>query len=224
MHDATEDALRCIPQQAPGRRRKHWWTTACSTARNRCRLFFHIWKSLGRPPEGVAYDCYKEARRSYRRTCRRAVNSKIQRAYDLMAQLYRTKQPGRFWNPVKKSRSTAPNWTAIAMESLHSHFKDKFAAREPTNDFLKRTADQVQQKFNDIKDNLLTDVISEHKVARLIKKLRTGCSPGVDGITSEHLLYSAGTSLSLHFSLLLTLLENGSSSQGVQHRATDTDH
>ena len=34
------------------RNKKLWWNDSCTTARNRNRLFFQIWSSLGRPRKG----------------------------------------------------------------------------------------------------------------------------------------------------------------------------
>ena len=42
-------------------------------------------------------------------------------------------------------------------------------------------------------------------MARLIKQLRLGCSPGVDGVMADHLRYGLGTTLALHISVMLTL-------------------
>ena len=47
--------------------------------------------------------------------------------------------------------------------------------------------------------------ISERRIRKMIKQLRRGCSPGVDGISAEHLYHGLGTPLSLHLSVLLTL-------------------
>ena len=51
-----------------------WWNYNCTQARNRYRIFYHIWNSCGRPGSGEVYNCYRSARKLYRKTCRIAVN------------------------------------------------------------------------------------------------------------------------------------------------------
>ena len=55
-------------------RRGHWWSNDCMTYRNRTRLYFNIWKCMGRPRVGQSYECYKSARKQYRNACRLASN------------------------------------------------------------------------------------------------------------------------------------------------------
>ena len=67
MHHAaklTYDKIETY-RNAKSRHRCHWWTKNCSVARNRSRLYFHIWKSSGRPTQGQVYQCYLDARRAY---------------------------------------------------------------------------------------------------------------------------------------------------------------
>lgn len=47
--------------------------------------------------------------------------------------------------------------------------------------------------------------VSEQRLKRLIRRLRRGCSPGVDGLAPEHICYGLQTTLPLHLSLLLTV-------------------
>jgi hypothetical protein len=70
------------------------------------------------------------------------------------------------------------------------------------------TAEQerTQERFEEVRhlplDNLF---VSERRIIHLIKQLRTSCSPGVDGITAEHIKHAISTSLPLHRSALFTL-------------------
>ena len=77
MHSATRAGLSLVTPSGKTKRRVHWWTADCTMARNRARLFFHIWKELGRPKYGQAYECYRAARKAYKTTCRSAVNSVV---------------------------------------------------------------------------------------------------------------------------------------------------
>lgn len=206
IHDAAQEATSAISHCTRLAHQKHWWNGDCTTARNRSRLFFRIWKDMGRPLHGAAYECYKEARRSYRRTCRSATNSGIQKTYRLMDALYQTKCPGKFWNMVKKTRTSKSSHDAIGITELTSHFSRKFSAAELRNDFLKEADRKVQAKHETLSAHLFNNVtVSYHHVKRLITKLRLGCAPGIDGVSAEHLRYAANTDLPFLLSLLFTL-------------------
>jgi exonuclease III len=71
----ASDAVANRKKDTAGPKRKHWWTTDCMASRDRLRLYYHIWRLLRRPTSGQAYLCYRLARKQYRWTCRRAVNS-----------------------------------------------------------------------------------------------------------------------------------------------------
>ena len=71
-----------------------WWNYNCTQARNRYRIFYHIWNSCGRPGSGLVYNCYRSARKLYRKTCRIAVNYKQIRHSELLRNLPRRKNQG----------------------------------------------------------------------------------------------------------------------------------
>ena len=99
---------------------KQWWTKECTLARNRNRLFFHLWKSVGRPSEGATYNCYKEARRNYRRICRQAVKKGYSYKFNLMNKLFRENKAGQMWNLVRKQKAViiyvVMQWTLNALK------------------------------------------------------------------------------------------------------------
>ena len=53
------------------RRRKHWWDTSCTIARDKLKFWFFIWKSCGQPRQGHIYECYKSVKYKFRNTCRK---------------------------------------------------------------------------------------------------------------------------------------------------------
>ena len=83
--------------------RVHWWTSDCTMARKRTRLFFHIWTELGRPKYGQAYECYRAARKAYKTTCRSAVNSVVHANHRKLSRIlaWPCKRTGQFWNGTK---------------------------------------------------------------------------------------------------------------------------
>ena len=206
MHHAVSSIQSRFSERSSGRRKKHWWTVDCTTTRDRMRVFFHIWKSCGRPSQGAVFDCYKEARRTYRKACRTAVRSHQRQFHQLLTRLYHARRPGQFWNLLRKSRTARISNDDIGIEDLRRHFESKFAAAEsPSNDYITEAQETVNEKFAALAGTRIDITVSESKVRRLMKKMRKGCSPGVDGIVAEHLRYGLSTSLPFHLAILLTL-------------------
>jgi len=206
MHSAAAAAAGATTQHDDNpRRKRHWWTQDCRAARDRSRLFFHMWKSLGRPQEGVVLECYKHSRKVYRRVCRAAMNCRTRRQHLVLEQLYHSRRPGQFWNSIRKMRISSTNYDAINIETLRQHFSEKFSAH-PSNTDVHDEPSFVHQKMQSLSAHPMNSVmISERRIIRLIKTLRTGCSAGADGICAEHLKYAIGSTLPLHLSILLTL-------------------
>ena len=207
--DAMHEATRQCSTEFPYKRVKvckAWWTRDCTRARDRNRLFFHIWKSVGRPKQGVTYDCYRESRRAYRRTCKQAVENEYSKKFNLINKLYKENKTARMWNLVRKSKGNRTSENAINMNTLKEHFRVKFDA-VPLNKTQCEALDTVNIKYDDMR-NAYDDlsVFSVYKVRKDIKQLRLGCAPGaMDGITAEHLVHSLTTDLPMLISCLLTV-------------------
>ena len=201
MHNAASSCASADQSSAhPTRPRNSWWTSDCTTAKNRMRLFFRIWKSLGRPSQGVAHECYRDARRAYRRVLCSAIGAKRRSNHHLLSQLFYAKNTSHFWNLVKRSRNQRSNGNDIGMTQLSEHFTRKFAAPiETQSDFIQEAHETISLKYSDLAQQRMDHItVSERRVMKMVKRLRKGCSPGIDGISAEHLCYGLGTPLSLH--------------------------
>ena len=80
LHDSIKNAIHeatsnCSEEFSKKKLKhgKQWWIGDCTNAHERNRLFFLIWKSVGRPKDGVTYDCYQASRKAYRTVCKQAV-------------------------------------------------------------------------------------------------------------------------------------------------------
>lgn len=103
-------------------------------------------------------------------------------------------------------RTHSTNYDAISIETLHEYFKGKFSAQEENSGCARDVSTYVHQKMTTLSANPMNSIVlAERRIVRLIKALKTGCSPGVDGITAEHLKYAIGSPLPIHLSVMLTL-------------------
>ena len=185
-----------------------WWNKNCTFAKNRNRLYFYIWKCAGRPNSGQLLECYKNARKAYRKACRQAIRQKDQTRFHLMNKLAQTRNSKKLWNLIQKNKpKTEFNKNAIKLDTLVSHFAKKFSKPNDEGDLIKRTDSCVKAKYSELASaaNLTLHRISTNQIRKYVLSLKSGCAPGADGLTSEHLKYAMSCDLILHISNLLSL-------------------
>ena len=129
-------------------KKKHWWNSKCSAARNRCRLFHYIWKSSGRPKVGKVFECFKDTRKTYKRCCRDSVNSNIRNKSNLINKLHREKKSANLWNVIRKSKrcSMPVSENIIKIEQFVEHFRTKFSADDCDTKVSNDAKYQVQER------------------------------------------------------------------------------
>ena len=157
---------------------------------------------MGRPRQGAAYNCYKDAKRNFCRVCRKAVKKGFTRNFSLMDQLYHEKSSSRMWKLVKKHRnSITDSHSAMDMHKLESYFKCKFDT--PNGNYM-----EAESKVSNMYENNsfhASETLSQYSVVKYIKQLRSGCTPGLDLISAEHLKYALKTKLPMFLSKLFTV-------------------
>ena len=99
--DSTSSYNNKIYSSSSGTKRS-WWSTECKTARDRNRLYFYIWKTAGRPSCGQIYECYKYARKSYRKVCRLSVKKQEQKRLNGLDELCKSGRSKQLWNKIRK--------------------------------------------------------------------------------------------------------------------------
>ena len=136
-------------------------------ARNMTRLFFHIWKELGRPKYGQAYECYRAARKEYNTTCRSAVNSVVHtnhRKWFEYCRILACKRTGQFWNEVNRAKTAVDERQVcnISLDTLEEWFRDKFDVKEDQNSELVTKYEQtVGEKYEQLQHREYQVDISE---------------------------------------------------------------
>ena len=108
------------------RRRVHWWSHDRTLHRDRMRLYFHIWKCMGRPTSGQAYECYKGARRNYKKVCRDTSNAAIRGGFANTSRLLKCDKFSDFWRVVNQAKSGRQHKCKVAIDTLEEYFEDKF--------------------------------------------------------------------------------------------------
>ena len=81
---------------------KSWWNKSCTEAKNRNRFFYQIWSSLGCPRTGEVYNCYREARKAYKRHVRQQLTVKPIKGFNSLKNS-KERKPGMIWNIIRKT-------------------------------------------------------------------------------------------------------------------------
>ena len=204
LHQAASAGLARITTDR--RRRVHWWSHDCNLHRDRTRLYFHIWKGMGRPTSGQAYECYKGARRNYKKVCRDTSNAAIRGGYANTSRLLKCNKFSDFWRVVNQAKSGRKHECKVAIDNLEGYFEDKFRACDGKTEKMTNCENSVYDK-NSMMDNVDFSYVTmaEADVVKCIKLLTYGKAPGVDGLAAEHYIHGLGSSLPLHISSILTL-------------------
>ena len=208
LHEATaKSTCKCTPPR--GCQRKKWWSTDCTRARDKNRFYHSLWKEAGCPTQGQLYISYKEARKSYRNVCRTSVNKMSKEKYNNLNKLCNERRSRKFWNLIRKTKKQNKSQNNfITVEKLSNHFSNKFTDSKTVNEFIRLADVTVSKKYEKLCDSSVNNprlTVSVQSVVKYIKQLNTYCSPGIDGISSEHLIYALDSTVILYISKLLSL-------------------
>ena len=185
---------------------RSWWTPSAAIARNRSRFWHRLWVSCGRPADAAVADCYREARRSYRRARRKAAVSHIEQEARLLRLLCRDRKLTAFWRRVQLARRGGlPTSSSCCAADFGAHFQAVHRdSREQLSEEQQLIADAVQAQVMAARTVVSHRTVSSEDVAGLLHRLHTGKAPGVDGVTSEHLLFGSTPTLLCALARLLT--------------------
>jgi hypothetical protein len=170
MHDCVK-STRSNPKS--GGKKRHWWNQDCNIARDRNRLFHHIWKSCGRPSHGTVYNCYRDSRKVFRRCCCLAVYSKTKQTARLISRLHQEGKPNNLWKLIRKSKQHKQSENIIGIQKFVDFFSDKFSECKNETEFNTHIKDDVQSKVDILTEKSQSGfkdiIISQHMICRFIK-------------------------------------------------------
>ena len=116
------------------------------------------------------------------------MNKSSRHKYNLISHLRSASNKKQFWNRINKLRKAPQYKSGITLNTLTDHFKNKFSQKETNVDNILKAKHDVEAKYNDLKDNILSNfTCSVFQMRKYVAKLKTGCSSGIDGIVSEHI-------------------------------------
>ena len=154
---------------------------------------------------GQAYECYKNARRNYKKVCRDTSNAAIRGGYANTSRLLKCNTFGDFWRVVNQGKSGRKHECKVAIDNLED-FEEKCRACGGKTEIITNCENSVYDKKSMMDSVDFSYVMMiEADVVKYVKLITYGKSPGVDGLAAEHYIHGPGSSLPLHISSILTL-------------------
>jgi hypothetical protein len=185
IHNAAQEAGCTQERKNPP---KSFWCPRLAQLRDKKRFWWRLWGDNGRPRSGTIYECYKNVKKLFRKTFRQSIDNSTTRHYTKLQQLYTSKSMRAFWNEIRNKKRTkvASNLQPNDFKQFYSSIMQEDYTGAPIDSDISQHVDSYYAKYVDC-DNVST--LDSTHITKLIDKCRHNASPGVDGITAEHLQY-----------------------------------
>ena len=199
INDAMHDAARPSgPQHIKSFKPKPYWCPELSRLRDRKRMWWHIWDANGRPRHGLVYECYKGVKKMFRKVSRRQVQSVIDNDFQSINACFRERKITAFWNKLKRKVKSPVN-SSLDAQSIGDCYKVTMGPDDsPLDTFQQHVSLVTSNTFDEWKTDAQHEAFTDSQIDSAIIKLRKNVSPGIDGITAEHLIYGNCESLRSH--------------------------
>lgn len=154
---------------------KPWWDSECEVQRNRKMQSLRQFRVLN---TGENLNQYLTHRNSFRDVCRKKkrTHENIQR----MKLVDSRKNPSKFWKMLKSNTRNKRNVSNIQPQQWSNYFKNLFSSY--THYHMETHYDNYVHRDS---AGCLNDPFIEWEVRKAITKLKTGKSPGPDGLVAE---------------------------------------
>ena len=127
MHSAAKES-GCVPKSSY--RPKPWWCPALSQLRDKKRFWRMIWIDIDRPTQGAVYECYKAAKKLFRKTSRKNANNVLSRNFSEVDTYYRDRKMSSFWNAIQKRHKRQPS-SALPVDTLANYYANIMQDNSP---------------------------------------------------------------------------------------------
>ena len=173
------------------------------------REAYLLWRQTGKARQGIVYDLMRQSRSKFKYALRLCKNSKNKTVADKIAEQLYDKNDKDFWKEIKiaaNCKIKLPNvvGNAIGTEEIsvmwYDYYKSIFnVVQDSSSGALHVDLCRDQYTFE---GNM---IVHPCEIDEIIKCLPGNKSPGLDGLTSEHMQY-ASSQIAIYFSMLLTAM------------------
>lgn len=197
--DALIDACRCTIPAIKANTLKHWWSDELNQLKQKSIDSHHIWVNANKPRSGNIFDMYKNDKYAYKLCIKK---SKTDNELSISNELHDalcSKSNGQFWNiwnsKFNSNKKVKPKLISGLIDSnqIAEGFSKYFGSicKPNSQAYNELKCDEFNSKFDHYFGDFLNldDLFSVELISTVICELKTGRAPGLDGLTTEHLLY-----------------------------------
>ena len=185
------------------------WNEQVKELHEAAREAYLLWRQTGKARQGIVYDLMRQSRSKFKYALRLCKNSKNKTVADKIAEQLYDKNDKDFWKEIKiaaNCKIKLPNvvGNAIGTEEIsvmwYDYYKSIFnVVQDSSSGALHVDLCRDQYTFE---GNM---IVHPCEIDEIIKCLPGNKSPGLDGLTSEHMQY-ASSQIAIYFSMLLTAM------------------
>ena len=162
----------------------------------------------GRTRSGWVFKCRKGLKKLFRKTSRWYSNNVSMAELSRLLSHFKLKNMNAFWNTIRRRRRSIQAKTTLLPSSFSNHYRGIMSCNDEvcvsSND--SKIRERVHEVHNVYNNMQFTQHVSSDDVDKLINNLYCGCSPGMDGISSEHLIYGKSDKLLSLLSSFFTVI------------------
>jgi hypothetical protein len=209
LQEASTDlskSSKATPRQLPG------WNDYCHELHAEAREAFLTWRANSSPRFGPHYEVMRRTRAQFKYALRQCKSNHDKAIADSLANRLLHKDSKTFWKEVKSLNNSNGDIVsnvvagAVGQEGVcdmwQQHFKSILNSSSDTT-----VKQSVLKEINQIHGHF--DFFTLSEITESVKTLKTGKSPGMDCLCSEHLKFA-----SYRLTVLLTLFFNAVISHG----------
>ena len=192
---------------------KHWWSEEINELKQKSIDSHHMWIESGKPRYGAIFDIYKSDKYAYKLSVKKAKSDADFTITNELHEALCSKRNDQFWKIWKSKFNTNKNCKPklinglIDSNQISEGFSNYFGGicKPNSNVYNETKCDEFNSKLRNYAGDFLNinDLFTIELISKIICELKTGRAPGLDGLTTEHLL---NCHPSAH--LLITLLCN----------------
>ena len=186
---STEKHVQRDVKQIPG------WNAWVKEHHSHAREAFLDWRAAGSPRDGLLFQAMKQARARFKLALRQCRRQKNRWASDALAQKLLQSDSKIFWQEVNKVSGKNVRVQASTINGITGEKDITEMWRQHYCTLLNSSRDvgKKQQVLNSLESITICDedLFQMHEVESAIHNLKKGKSPGKDGLSSEHFIYSS---------------------------------
>lgn len=180
-------------------RPKPYWCPELSKLRDKKRFWWRIWNDCHRPRKGAVYECYKGAKKLFRKFCRRSAKDLLNSSLTEINSLFKDGHMTKFWQKIKL-RNKKKVTSTLDAQSFADHFSEIMSDRESEN--LTREQKQIKEfvlnKYSQLSGTSCHVPFTDAELNDAITNLKRNVSPGIDLLTAEHFIHANSPELRSH--------------------------